>query len=337
MSGSLEGGSWMRHLLRRIGFYLVAVWASITLNFLIPRLAPGNPAEALIARFQGKIRPEALHSLEIEFGITNQNLWVQYVEYLNNLAHGNLGLSITYFPTPVTTVILQDIPWTLALIGLATIISFVLGTLLGIFLAWRHGTTLDSAIPPILTFLSAIPYFWLALISLYVLAYTLNLFPLNGGYDIAVTPGLNINFIISAIQHGLLPALTIVVSSIAGWLLGMRNTMITTLSEDYVLMAEAKGLAERRVMFNYAARNAILPSITGFAINLGFVVGGSLLVEIVFSYPGVGFALLQAVQNSDYALMQGLFLFIALAVLAANFLADIVNAALDPRIRQERG
>ncbi|HLI07275.1 MAG TPA: ABC transporter permease [Ktedonobacteraceae bacterium] len=327
----------MRHLLRRIGFYLVAVWASITLNFLIPRLAPGNPAEALIARFQGRIRPEALHSLEIEFGITNQNLWVQYVQYLNNLAHGNLGLSITYFPTPVTTVILQDIPWTLALIGLATIISFVLGTLLGIFLAWRRGTTLDSAIPPILTFLSAIPYFWLALISLYVLAYTLNLFPLNGGYDISVTPGLNINFIISAVQHGLLPALTIVVSSIAGWLLGMRNTMITTLSEDYVLMAEAKGLAERRVMFNYAARNAILPNITGFAINLGFVVGGSLLVEIVFSYPGVGFALLQAVQNSDYALMQGLFLFIALAVLAANFLADIVNAALDPRIRQERG
>ncbi len=327
----------MRHLFRRIGFYLVALWASITLNFLIPRLAPGNPAEALIARFQGRLRPEALHSLEIEFGISNQSLWVQYLQYLNNLAHGNLGVSITYFPTPVSTVISQDIPWTLTLIGLSTIISFILGTLIGIFLAWRRGTTLDSTIPPILTFFSAIPYFWLALLSLYILAYTLNWFPLNGGYDISTTVGLNGPFIISAIQHGILPALTIVVSSIAGWLLGMRNTMITTLSEDYVLMAEAKGLPQRRVMFNYAARNAILPNITGLAINLGFVVGGALLVEIVFSYPGVGFALLQAVQNSDYALMQGLFLIIAIAVLAANFLADIVNAALDPRVRQEKG
>ncbi len=325
----------MRHLFRRIGFYLVALWASITLNFLIPRLAPGNPAEALIARFQGRLRPEALHSLEIEFGISNQSLWVQYLQYLNNLAHGNLGVSITYFPTPVSTVISQDIPWTLTLIGLSTIISFILGTLIGIFLAWRRGTTLDSTIPPILTFFSAIPYFWLALLSLYILAYTLNWF--NGGYDISTTVGLNGPFIISAIQHGILPALTIVVSSIAGWLLGMRNTMITTLSEDYVLMAEAKGLPQRRVMFNYAARNAILPNITGLAINLGFVVGGALLVEIVFSYPGVGFALLQAVQNSDYALMQGLFLIIAIAVLAANFLADIVNAALDPRVRQEKG
>jgi peptide/nickel transport system permease protein len=327
----------MRHLFRRIGFYLVALWASITLNFLIPRLAPGNPAEALIARFQGRIRPEALHALEIEFGISNQSLWVQYLQYLNNLAHGNLGISITYFPTPVSTVIAQDIPWTLTLIGLSTIISFILGTLVGIFLAWRRGTALDSTIPPILTFFSAIPYFWLALLSLYILAYTLNWFPLNGGYDISTTVGMNGPFIVSAIQHGILPALTIVVSSIAGWLLGMRNTMITTLSEDYVLMAEAKGLPQRRVMFNYAARNAILPNITGLAINLGFVVGGALLVEIVFSYPGVGFALLQAVQNSDYALMQGLFLIIAIAVLAANFLADIVNAALDPRVRQEKG
>lgn len=327
----------MRHLFRRIGFYLVALWASITLNFLIPRLAPGNPAEALIARFQGRIRPEALHALEIEFGISNENLWVQYWQYLNNLAHGNLGLSITYFPTPVSTVIAQDIPWTLTLIGLSTIISFILGTLIGIFLAWRRGTTLDSTIPPILTFFSAIPYFWLALLCLYILAYTLNWFPLNGGYDISTTVGFNSAFIVSAIEHGILPALTIVISSIAGWLLGMRNTMITTLAEDYVLMAEAKGLAQRRVMFNYAARNAILPNITGLAINLGFVVGGALLVEIVFSYPGVGFALLQAVQNSDYALMQGLFLIIAIAVLAANFLADIVNAALDPRVRQEKG
>ncbi|HET9920499.1 MAG TPA: ABC transporter permease [Ktedonobacteraceae bacterium] len=327
----------MRHLLRRTGFYLVALWASITLNFLIPRLAPGNPAQALIARFQGRIRPEALHALEIEFGISNQSLWVQYLQYLNNLAHGNLGISITYFPTPVATVIAQDLPWTLALVGISVLISFVLGTLLGIFIAWRHGSALDSVFPPFLVFFSAIPYFWLALLALYTLGFTLNWFPLNGGYDISLAPDWSPAFILSAIQHGILPALTIVASSIAGWMLGMRNTMITTLSEDYVLMAEAKGLPDQRVMFNYAARNAILPNITGFALALGFVVGGALLTEIVFSYPGIGFALLQAVQNSDYALLQGLFLIIAVAVLGANFLSDMVNAALDPRVRQERG
>lgn len=325
----------MRHLLRRIGFYLVALWASITLNFLIPRLAPGNPAEALIARFQGRIEPQSLHALEIEFGVSNDPLWVQYFQYLNQLIHGNLGLSITYFPTPVAKVLSQDLPWTLTLVGTSVVISAVFGTLLGVFVAWKRGTWVDI-FPPLLTFLSAVPYFWLALIALYVLGFTLNLFPLNGGYDLSTTPGWTPDFIVSAIYHAILPAFTIVLSSISGWMLGMRNAMITTVSEDYVLMAEAKGLPERRVMFLYAARNAILPNITSFSLALGFVVGGALLTEIVFSYPGIGFALLQAVQNSDYALLEAIFLLIVVAVLGANFLADIFYVALDPRVRQER-
>ncbi len=327
----------MRHLLRRIGFYLVALWASITLNFLIPRLAPGNPAQVLLARFQGRIQPQALHALEIQFGVTNDPLWIQYFQYLNQLAHGNLGVSFTYFPTPVITMIGQEIPWTLCLVTTATVISFTLGTLIGIVVAWQRGSKLDAVLPPIFTFISAIPPLWLALISLYFLGYVLNWFPLNGGYDLNITPALTPEFIGTAIQHAILPALTIIVASIAGWMLGMRNAMITTLSEDYVLMAQAKGLSQRRVMFSYAARNAILPNITGFAISLGFVVAGSIVTEIVFSYPGIGFALLQAVLNSDYPLMQGIFLFIALAVLGANFLADILYVALDPRVRQERG
>ncbi len=293
----------MHHLLRRIGFYLVALWASITLNFLIPRLVPGNPAQVLIARLQGRIDPRAERAMEVAFGISHASLWRQYVEYLGNLAHGNLGISVTYFPTPVATVI---------------------------------GQRLDALLPPALTFLSAIPYFWLALILLYILGFVLNWFPLSGGYDLSTQPGWSPDFLLSAAQHALLPAFTIVVSSIAGWLLGMRNAMMTTLNEDYVLMAQAKGLSERRVMLAYAARNAILPNITGFALSLGFVVGGALLTEIVFSYPGIGFALLQAVQNSDYALLQGIFLIIAVAVLGANFLADLIYVALDPRVRQER-
>jgi peptide/nickel transport system permease protein len=326
----------MRHLLRRVGFYLVALWASITLNFLIPRLTPGNPAQALIARLHGRVSPQSLHALEISLGVSHDPLWSQYLQYLNNLAHGNLGISITYYPLPVAQVIAQEMPWTLMLVGLSLVISFVLGTLLGVITAWRRTSTVDAVLPPIFTFLSAIPYFWLALVLLYILGFVLNWFPINGGYDVNETvPGWNLDFFVSAAFHGILPALTIVVSSVAGWLLGMRNAMITTLSEDYVLMAEAKGLTERRVMLTYAARNAILPNITSFALSLGFVVSGALLTEIVFSYPGIGFALLQAVNNLDYALLEGIFLIIAIAVLAANFLADLIYVVLDPRVRRK--
>ena len=327
----------MRHLLRRIVFYLVALWAAVTLNFLIPRLAPGDPASTLIARFQGRIDPRALQALEVAFGISHASLLTQYFQYLNNLFHGNLGLSITYFPTPVSTVIAEDLPWTLGLVGISAIISFIIGTLLGVIIAWKRGSALDSILPPIMTFIAAIPYFWFALIVLYVLAFLLNLFPVSGAYDTSLEVGFTPDFLVSLLQHAILPAFTIVVGSISGWMLGMRNTMITTISEDYVLMAKAKGLPERRVMLSYAARNAILPNVTGFALALGFVVGGALLTEVVFSYPGIGFALLQAVQNSDFALLQAIFLIIVIAVLIANFIADLVYVALDPRVRQERG
>jgi peptide/nickel transport system permease protein len=325
----------MRHLLRRIGFYLVAVWASITINFLIPRLAPGDPAQAFMARMHGKISPSAQKALEIAFGVSHDPIWVQYVQYLGNLFHGDLGTSITAFPNSVVSVIAQDLPWTLLLVGVSLVISFIIGTLLGVIIAWRRGSVFDVALMPIFTFLSAIPYFWLALIMLYFLGYELQWFPLNGGYDINnTTPGWSFDFILSAAQYAILPALTIVISSIAGWLIGMRNAMITTLSEDYVVMAQAKGLRQSRVMLTYAARNAILPNITGFALSLGFVVSGSLLTEIVFSYPGIGYTLYQAVENQDYALIEGLFLIITLAVLAANFFADIIYVMLDPRVRR---
>ncbi len=327
----------MGHLLRRIGFYLVALWASITITFIIPRLSPINPAEALIGRFKGNLPPQALHSLEVAFGVSHEPLYIQYFQYLGQLAHGNLGVSITYSAAPVTEVIGQGLPWTLLLATVSVVISFVVGTLLGMIVAWRRGSALDTILPPLLTFFSAVPYFWLALIFLYILGFILNWFPITGGYGTDVTPGLTPDFIESAIYHSILPALTLVLGSMAGWVLNMRNAMMTTLSEDYVLMAEAKGLPERQVMFAYAARNAILPNITGFALALGFVVAGQLVTEIVFSYPGIGFKLLQAISNSDYALIQGIFLVIACAVLGANFLADLLYTALDPRVRQGRG
>ncbi|GHO88792.1 ABC transporter permease [Dictyobacter formicarum] len=329
----------MRHLFRRIFFYMVAIWISVTLNFFIPRLAPGNPAQAMLTRLErrGPISPAAEKALEAAFGVnTSDSIWIQYFKYLSNMLHGDFGISYVQYPIPVTSIIAQNIIWTIILGAVAVMISFILGCLFGIVMAWKRGSMLDTMLSPAMTFLSAIPYFWLALIILYFFGFTLNWFPFADGYDTTLDVGWNSDFIFSAIYHAILPALTIVLSSIAGWMLVMRNSMITTLSEDYVLMANAKGLARWRVMFLYAARNAILPNVTGFALAIGSIVGGQLLTEIVFSYPGIGFSLLQAVQGQDYPLLQGIFLIIALAVLGANFIADLVYVALDPRVRQER-
>ncbi len=323
----------MRYLGRRLFFYLLTALVAITLNFLIPRLMPGNPAEILISREKGRVTPQELHALELQFGVTTHlSLLAQYFRYWQNLLHGDLGNSITYFPEPVIDVIRSSLPWTVMLIGVATVISFGIGTLLGILAGWRRGSILDSLMP-VTTFFSSVPYFWFALLAVLLLAQEVHLFPAAGTYAIGITQGFTSTFLVSAAYHAVLPALTIIVSSLAGWLLGMRNMMITTMSEDYVTVAEAKGLTDRRVMLSYAARNALLPNIAGFAMSLGFVVSGALLVEIVFSYPGIGYALYQAVTNEDYPLMQGIFLVITLAVLLANLLADTCYVFLDPRVR----
>lgn len=326
----------MLAILRKLGFYLIALWAAVTLNFLIPRLLPGNPVDILIGKLaqQGPVSPGLRTSLEVLFG-TNSDapLWQQYGAYLGGLVRGDFGISVTYFPTPVVDVIAQAIPWTLGLVGIATVLAALLGIVLGAIAGWRRGSWIDSIIPST-TILSSVPYFWLALILVYLFASLLGWFPLSGGYDVnAVQPGLNGDFLGSVLFYGTLPALTIVISSVGGWLLGMRNMMVSTLSDDYVTTAEAKGLSPMRVMITYAARNAVLPSVTGFAISLGFVVAGSVVMERVFSYPGIGNALLDAVANNDYALMQGLFLVITLAVLAANLVVDVFYGLIDPRTR----
>lgn len=327
----------MRYFLRRIGFYLVALWAAVTFNFIIPRLMPGDPAEAYIAKLQGQnITRAELAAIRAEFGVNpNVPIWKQYVDYLGSLLHGQLGISTSRFPSQVSDILGQSLPWTIGLVGTAVILSFIIGTLIGMVIAWRRGSLLDSTVPPLLTFFSAVPYFWMALALIYIFAVTLGWFPTDSGYDVfGAPPGWSLDFIGSVVQHAILPVITLVIGSLAQWVLTMRNTMVMTLSEDYILMAEAKGLSQRRVMFNYAARNAILPSITSFSISLGLVVSGSLLTEIVFNYPGIGFALYNGVQGDDYALVEGCFLVIALAVLIANFLSDLIYVFLDPRVRQ---
>ena len=330
----------MRHLLRRVLFYLAAVWASVTMNFFIPRLAPGDPVQLMLGNMEKsgvKPSPDTLQSLESSLGLhTTDPIWTQYFKYLYDILHGNFGRSFTNYPMPVIDVLNQGILWTIGLGTLAVIIGFFLGCGIGIITAWKRGTAIDSMLSPALTFLYAIPPFWLALIVVYIFGFTLGWFPFADGYDTTLNVGLSWDFVSSVVYHGFLPALTLVISSLAGWMLVMRNSMVGVLSDDYVMLARAKGLKQGRVLMVYAARNAILPNIANFALALGFVVSGQVLTEIVFSYPGIGDTLFQAVTQRDYPLIQAAFLLIALGVLCANFLADMLYAVLDPRVRTER-
>ena len=324
----------MRFILRRLGFFVLTLWAAVTLNFFLPRLMPGNPALAMLAKFRGPVNPSALKALEVAFGVkTHQSLISQYFSYLGNISTGKFGTSLYFYPESVGRVILDAIPWTLGLVGVTTILAFLLGTGVGIVAAWRRGGLLDSIAPPVLVITSAIPYFWVGMIFIMIFGLKLNWLPWSGGADITATPGWNGEYIGNVLQHAILPGLALLITTIGTWVLIMRNNMVTTLAEDYVRMARAKGLPSRRIMLDYAARNAILPNLTGFAMSLGFVVGGAILIEYVFNYPGVGYMLLQAVQNEDFPLMQALFLLITVAVLVAILLADIATAIFDPRTR----
>ncbi len=323
----------MRFILRRLGFYLLAAWASLTINFFLPRLIPGDPASAIFAAARGQMQPEQLTQIRAALGLSEEPLINQYLTYLSNIFRGNFGISFSAFPAPVTTVIGNGLFWTLLLGFTSLVLSFIIGNVIGIIGSWRRGGIVDSTLPPLLIFIGAFPPFFLALMGLYFLGFQLQWFPLRHAFDDNLTPAFTLPFILSVIQHLLLPGLTIIAVSLGGWVLGMRNTMIGVLAEDYVTLAEAKGLSQRSIMFNYAARNALLPSVTAFGMALGFILSGQLLVELIFGYPGLGYLLLQSVRGLDYPLMQGLFLMITFAVLAANFIVDVLYTRLDPRMR----
>ncbi|MEA4943420.1 MAG: ABC transporter permease [Propionicimonas sp.] len=331
----------MTFYVRRISFYIITLWAAISLNFLLPRMLPGDPAAIMLGKLRrangGRpLSDEMVRSIRSILG-SDQGMswWDQYLAYWGRLLHGDLGVSSTRYPAPVVDLIAGALPWTVGLVGLATIISFVLGLVGGAWVGWRRGTWLDHLVP-VTTFLQSIPYFWLALVLVAVFSVQLGLLPIVGGYDVfdfPAGPQLSWEFVHSVVVHGFLPALTIVISSVGGWLLGMRNMMVQTLAEDYVTTAEAKGLPPRQIRNRYAARNAAIPSLAGFGIALGFVVAGSIVTEQVFSYPGIGKLMIQSVQGLDYALMQGVFLVITLTVLVANFVMELIYGFIDPRVR----
>lgn len=325
-----------RLLSRRLAFYVVTAWLAVTLNFAIPRLMPGNAVEAILSRLEGSgpVTPRALHALTLQFGVgTSTSIFHQYLGYLGDIVHGNLGISLTYFPEPVSSLIAQSLPWTLVLVGVATVIAFLLGTGLGLLVGLRRGSWLDSFVP-VTTLLTAMPYFWIGLVLISIFSITFGLLPFDGGASPGLTPAFTAQFIGDAARHAILPATTIILASIGGWLIGMRNMVVGVLSEDYVVLAQAKGLPRLRIALAYVARNAVLPNVASFALSLGFVVAGSVVTEVAFSYPGIGDLLYNAVTGRDYPLMQGIFLVITFVVLLANLLADLAYVVLDPRTEE---
>lgn len=317
--------------------FLLTLWAAVTLNFILPRLMPGSPVQAVLLRLagSGQVVTEATkRAIEIQLGLPHTTLWVQYGDYLANILRLRFGMTYSIADESVSHAILAAAPWTLVLVGTTTVIAFVVGTLLGVYAGWRRQTRVDTVVTIGSTFFSAFPPFFLGLLLLFFLGFKYHIFPLTGGYTPGVVPNFGFAFLQDAFFHSILPAVTLVVTTLAGWVLGMRNNMINTLGEDYVLFAEANGLRARTIALLYVARNALLPNMTGFGLSLGAVIGGSVLVESIFGYPGIGSLLLLAVNNRDYPLMQAIFLMITVSMLVTIFLVDLLYGLLDPRVRQ---
>ncbi len=328
----------MGALIRRLLVYLLAAWVAITVSFLLPRVVPGNPVAGAVARASesGSCNEQCVIAIEEQLGYNvHTSLWDQYVQYVGNLVHGDLGHSWSE-NAPVGSLIVAYLPWTVALLGIGTTLSFVLGSTVGTLIAWRRGSWTDWLIP-FATFFQALPFFFLGIVLVLIFGQTgtmLKWFPSLFGYDIyATTPGWNLPYLQSVLSHALLPAATVILASMAGFILSIRNQVITTMDEDYVLVAQAKGLPGRTVIW-YAVRNALLPVVANFTIALSLIVGGQILVEIVFNYPGIGFHLFDALGKLDYPLVQGIFVVLTLIVLLANLIADAVYIAIDPRARQ---
>jgi peptide/nickel transport system permease protein len=324
----------MSFMLRRLGFYVVAFFIAATINFILPRLLPGNPIDVMFAQATTTIPPEAKAALIETFGFATGPLHEQYFAYLKSVFTGDLGYSIRFYPQTVNQVLAYALPWTLLLAGCATVLAFAVGSLIGVVAAWRRGGALDSIITPSALALQAIPPVVIAIVALFGFGVALKWLPTGYAFNPRLDPGWSLEFLGSVFYHALMPVLSLTIVFAGGYLVTMRNNMIGQLGEDHVSMGLAKGLSERRVKFNYAARNALLPSVTSLGLTIGAILGGSLVTEVVFNYPGLGQTLYIGIVTRDYPLIQGQLLIMTLATLTANLLVDLVYVLLDPRLRQ---
>ncbi len=330
-----------QYVFRRLVQYIIILWGAASLDFFIPRLAPGDPVRAQLYQMasQGGYLQVGIEQMvkayDQQFGL-DKPLWYQYASFLWNTAHLNFGYSLANYPARVLPLIMTALPWTIGLLVVSTILAFIVGSLVGALIAWRGSPKAFSVLVGPLMTLSAIPYYLLGLILLYLLAILSHVFPISGGYTVATIPRLDPAFILDVLRHSILPAASIVLAAIGFWALGMRAMMVTTEGEDYMTMAEAKGLHQRRIFFRYGVRNAILPQFTALVIELGFVVSGSVLVEVVFGYPGIGSLLYKSIEGSDYFMIYGIVFMIILAIATATLLLDLLYPLLDPRITYRR-
>jgi peptide/nickel transport system permease protein len=328
----------LRVLLARLGLLVAMVWTAATVNFIVPHLTSRDPIADRMAEVASQGGgtlvglQEMVRSYNERFGL-DRPLWDQYLLYMNNLLHFDLGFSITSYPQRVADEIAYALPWTIGLLGTATVIAFVLGTTLGALAAWPRSPPVFRAIMPAFMVLSAIPFYLVGLVLIYSLAFRFNVFPNGGGQELAAQPGLTWSYVGDVLYHSVLPAISIVLASIGFWGLGMRGMMITVQGEDYMVFADAKGLKPSRVFLGYAMRNAILPQVTTLALSFGRIISGSVLVEIVFAYPGIGTLLFQAIKQSDYFTIYGCVIILVLATGISMILVDLLYPLLDPRVR----
>lgn len=324
----------MGYFLRRLSFYLVALLVAATLNFIIPRAMPGDPVTMMFANASVQVTPERIAAMKELLGFVDGPIYIQYFSYIKNILSWELGTSIQFYPLSVNSLLGSAFGWSLFLAGTAVVLSFSIASVLGIFAAWKRGSKYDAFVTPGTLIIQAIPQMVIAMLALFTFAIGLKWLP--SGY--AYTPGTipdwsSWEFIKNVGYHAVLPLFCATIVQIGGFLVNMRNNMINLLAEDYITMAKGKGLSENRVVFNYAARNALLPSVTALSMSLGMAIGGQLIIEMIFNYPGLGTVLLNAIHARDYQVLQGQLIIMTMFMLCFNLMADMLYMILDPRLR----
>jgi peptide/nickel transport system permease protein len=323
-----------RYLVRRTLNSVLAFVIAVVLIFIIPRLMPGSPTDQFASQY--RLPGPVVAELKVMFGL-DKPIETQFVLYIKNVLltfPPNFGVSYNFNPATVWSLLAQALPWTIFLLGTSSILTAILGVALGMMSAWYRGSKLEAFISSSSMFMLSVPYFWVAMILVLFFGVFLRLFPFAGAVSpSAVYNGFSIPWLFDVLYHGALPVLTLTIGSFASYTLIMKDNMMATLGEDYILTAEAKGVKREDIMIKHAARNAVLPVMTLFVLRLGFLVGGSILTETVFSYPGIGLLLYGAVTGLDYPLIQGAFFVLAFTVILSTLVADILYTILDPRIR----
>ena len=325
----------MRHItlsyvIKRIGSAIFTVWVALTVNFALPRIMGGNPADYMASQSaMGSL--EYAELLRQQFGL-DKSIFEQYFIYLRELLHGNLGISFSTFPVPVKDIIVRAIPWTLMIVLVSVLLSFILAWIIGTLCALKKGSFFDNLVVSTSFYVRSVPYFWVAMLMLMGLAYYLDIFPMGH----AMPPGMGdlrwYEKILPIAYHAALPILSLVVITFAGRLIVLRSNVLQVFSEDYIVLAQAKGLKRSTILSRYALRNALLPSFTGLMLSIGTSVGGALATEMIFSYPGIGMTIANAIYAQDYPLIQGCFAVIAICVVVMNLLADMIYPMIDPRV-----